>query len=176
MKSARYIVIAAFFTLGVFSLALYSSCKKNNCGSLNCGNGGVCTEGKCVCPTGYSGNSCQSGWSDAVVGTYNCVRTACHPIVGGDSTWQSAVVKSSTYGGYTINISNFDKSNITVTGTIDSTINGQAAIHIGTATGTAGLQASGFFYTASRTIQLTFTSSSVGGVGGYTCTMNMTKL
>lgn len=36
------------------------SCKKStSCGGLTCQNGSTCTSGKCECPAGYRGNSCE---------------------------------------------------------------------------------------------------------------------
>jgi hypothetical protein len=40
-------------------LLLISSCKKDPCESTVCFNGGVCNEGFCDCPTGYSGPQCE---------------------------------------------------------------------------------------------------------------------
>jgi hypothetical protein len=94
--------------------------------------------------------------------------------VGGDSTWQSAIIKSATNGGYTLNISNFDKSGVTVAAVIDSALGGQSKIQISPATGTTGIQASGYY--KDGVITLNFTTSSTGGVGGYSCKMVMTKL
>jgi hypothetical protein len=173
LKQFRYLFVAAILSVSIFSMVLYTSCKKNNCGSLNCQNGGACTDSKCVCPTGYSGNSCQAGWSDLSIGTYNCVKSNCTPAVSGASTWQSSITKDATSGGYKIHISNFDASNITVTASIDSAINGRNNIIVSTATGTAGIQASGYY--SNNVINLHFTTSSVGGVGGYQCDMAMTK-
>ena len=160
-------------TLGIFSAAVVSSCK-NKCGSTTCQNGGTCTDNKCVCPTGYSGNSCGSGWSDITIGTYNCVRSGCKPAVEGDSTWQSSITKNSVNGGYSINISRFDNSNFTVTATVDSNINGVSNVLISPATGTTGINATGTF--SNNVMTLNFTTSATGGVGGYTCKMVMTKL
>ena len=173
MKSFRYIVLTTLVTIGAFYIVIVSSCK-NKCGSTTCQNGGTCTSNKCVCPTGYSGNACQSGWSNVAIGTYNCVRSGCKPAVEGDSVWQSAVTKDATNGGYTIDISRFDNSNITLAATIDSAINGVSRIIISPATGTAGIIANGTY--SNNVIKLNFSASSVGGVGGYSCIMTMTKI
>ncbi len=173
MKQFRYIVIAAILCIGSFSVVLQSSCSKNKCGSTTCANGGSCVDSKCICPTGYSGNSCQTGWSDPAIGTYSCKRSSCSPRVADTSMWQSAITKNATNGGYSIYISNFDKSNITVIATIDSAINGKNKITVSPATGTTGIQASGYY--SNGVISLNFTSAT-GGVGGYTCDMVMTKL
>ncbi len=172
MNQFRYIFLSLLATISVFSAVVVSSCK-NKCGSTTCQNGGTCTSNKCVCPTGYSGNACQSGWSDVAIGTYKCVRSGCVPFVGGDTTWQSAVTKDATNGGYTIDISHFDNSSITLPARIDSAINGVNIITISPSTGTAGINATGTY--SNNVITLQFTST-VGGVGGYSCKMVMTKL
>ena len=169
MKYLRYILITALLTTGIFSSVLYTSCNKNKCGSTTCQNGGTCSGSVCVCPIGYSGISCQKGWSDIFIGTYKCKRNNCSPHVAGDSTWISSVTKSSTNGGYTINISNFDNSNITIAATVDS----NEHIVISTTPPSYGVNANGIY--SSGNINMSFTTSSVGGVGGYTCNMVMTK-
>lgn len=46
------------------------SCKKGSCEGIQCLNGGWCKNGKCKCPTGFSGSHCETKWTDIVVGTY----------------------------------------------------------------------------------------------------------
>lgn len=160
-------------TTGIFSVVLVTSCK-NKCGSTTCQNGGACTDNLCVCPIGFSGNACQTGWTDIFVATYKCQRYNCTPAVTGDTTyWQSAITKDATNPGYTIDISNFDNSNTTVAATVDSNINGVSNIEVSTVTGTYGINATGTY--SNDTIRLKFTTSSVGGVGGYTCQMVLGK-
>jgi hypothetical protein len=48
------LVILAFFTLG------FQGCLKDNCSHLTCYNGGICADGQCVCPSGYSGPNCET--------------------------------------------------------------------------------------------------------------------
>ncbi len=172
MKQFRYIILSLLATISIFGAVVVSSCK-NKCGSTTCQNGGTCTSNVCVCPTGYSGNACQTGWSDVAIGTYNCVRSDCKPAVEGDSTWQSAVTKDATNGGYTIDISRFDNSSITVAATIDSAINGISKITIAPSTGSAGINATGTY--TNNIITLDFTSA-VAGIGGFSCHIVMTKL
>lgn len=156
-------------TLGTFSLVVYTSCNKDKCGSTTCNNGGTCDGSTCVCPIGYSGSSCSTGWSDACIGTYDCMRANCSPAVTGLNSWKSAVTKDATNGGYTIDISDFDNSNTTIVATIDSAQN----IIVSPAVGSYGVSAKGTY--VNGRINLKFTTSSVGGVGGYTCNMVMTK-
>lgn len=66
-----------FLTLPVFILAIamfsFSSCDK--CRKVDCQNGGTCNEGTCECPDGTEGTSCETVWRDAIIGTYQCIRT-----------------------------------------------------------------------------------------------------
>lgn len=93
-----------------------------------CQNGGACTDNKCVCPEGYSGNACQNAWSTPAIGTYTCTQGTCTPSEKSIPSWQSVVTKASENGGYTINISNFAGSNLNVTATVDS--NGADSVQI----------------------------------------------
>ncbi len=172
MKRLNQVIITAVLTIGIFSLVFVTSCK-NKCGSTSCQNGGTCVSNTCVCPTGYSGNACQTGWSDVSIGTYVCTRSNCHPAVSGTGSWQSAVTKSATDGGFTINIANFNNSNTTIVATIDSNINGISKITISPAVGSYGVDATGTY--SNGVISLVFTSAGAGGLIGYNCNMTMKK-
>ena len=174
MRSSRLflttILLAAFAACSL----IYTSCK-NKCGSTTCQNGGTCESNVCVCPVGYSGNACQTGWADAAVGTYTCQRSNCNPAVAGVSYWQSSVTKDANNGGYTIDISNFNNSNTSVVATVDSSVNGVGLVKIGSSNGT-GTDATGHLVVANgiTTITLEF-QTYTGGVGGSQCTMTMRK-
>lgn len=46
----------------LFCIVIYSACTKtpsDTCENLSCLNGGTCTNGKCVCPTGFIGTNCE---------------------------------------------------------------------------------------------------------------------
>ena len=152
----------------LFGAVLHTGCT-NKCGSTTCQNGGTCTNNKCVCPAGYSGNSCQTAWSDEFIGTYKCSRSACSPSVAGINSWQSAITKASTNGGYTIYISNYDNSNITETATVDSA----GSLKITPASGTYGVSATGTW--AATAITMDFTTYVTGGSSSH-CTMTMVKM
>jgi hypothetical protein len=89
------------------------------------------------------------------------------PAVSDTTAWTSTVTKASTNGGYTVNISNFDNTNVTVQATIDSVGN-----MIIDPAGTGGIHASGNY--AAGIINFHFTTSVSGG-SGYSCYMAMTK-
>ncbi len=158
--------------LSAFGSVLYTSCK-NKCGSTTCQNGGTCQDNSCTCPTGYSGNSCQTGWSDPAIGTYNCTRSNCVPASTGANTWISAVTKSGTNGGFTINITNFDATGKTLVANIDSAIGGVNKIVVSQPAGSYGINATGTC--SGETINLHFTTSSPSGGAGYACNMVMVK-
>ena len=152
---------------GLFCVVLFTSCK-NKCGSTTCQNGGTCESNVCVCPIGYSGNACQTGWTDAVVGTYECKRSLCNPKSTDTLSWQSAITKDATNSGYTIDISNFDRSNVTQYGTMDSLGNISIVPSVG-----YGVNATGTYLNG--VVSLQFTTYNLGTLI-YKCEMTMTKL
>ena len=152
--------------LSVGGIVWLSSCK-NKCGSTTCQNGGTCSDNKCVCPTGYTGNACETASDAQTIGTYNCTRSNCSPAVAGVNTWKSSITSVSG-NGYEVNISNFDNSNTTVVATVDTANN----ITIVPATGTYGVAATGKY--ANDTMKLQFTTSSAVG-SGYRCDMTLVK-
>ena len=177
MRSFRFFPVAALFIALITCALVYTSCK-NKCGSTTCQNGGTCDNNACICPVGYSGNSCQTGWADASIGTYTCVRSACSPAVSGINTWQSSITKDATNGGYTVDISNFNNSNTTVVATVDTAAaNGSQLITISGATGTgSGTNARGSLTILNgvKTSSLQFVTYG-GGITGSTCEMTMRK-
>lgn len=54
-----------------FSILVLSSCVEDACESIICLNDGICENGTCECPVGFSGPTC------AVVGTGDCANIAC---------------------------------------------------------------------------------------------------
>ena len=66
MKNLLYIIVS-------ISLAL-SSCKTNPCKEVFCYNGGVCFDGVCRCPEGFSGDFCEVQDSTPSV-------TYCNPVI-----------------------------------------------------------------------------------------------
>ena len=176
MGTYRHFLVTTLLVALVSCSLIYTSCK-NKCGSTVCQNGGTCSNNVCVCPVGYSGNSCQQSWSSTAVGTYTCTRSSCSPVVSGVSYWQSTITTDATNGGYTIDISNFNNSNTTVVATIDSASNSYIQnITISPSLG-AGANASGYLSITGSvtTITLTRFTTYSGGVAGSTCEMKMVK-
>ena len=169
MKFLRHILVTALFTMGIFASVLYVGCK-NKCGSITCNNGGTCESNTCVCPTGYYGNSCQTAFISALLGTYNCSRSDCSQAVSGASTWVSVVSAASTNAGYTFLISNFNNTNTTLTATVDSLGN----VNTDLANGVSGVVAKGKFVAPTMTLHY-YTFSIASGIVGAECNMTMTK-
>lgn len=59
---ARYktILLSALGAFTVFTAVTFSSCKEDKCKAIVCAYGGVCTDGTCLCPSGYEGPQCET--------------------------------------------------------------------------------------------------------------------
>lgn len=66
----KSIVLSAFGAIAVFSAVTYSSCEGDKCKSIVCAYGGVCTDGQCLCPTGYEGPQCETVTRERYLGTW----------------------------------------------------------------------------------------------------------
>jgi len=72
MRSFFRIVLTGVMLTGVITLSLYTSCtKQNNCNGVHCQNKGSCSDGFCICPTGVSGDTCQTIFADLYANTYS---------------------------------------------------------------------------------------------------------
>lgn len=56
----KIIMLSALGALTAFSAVTFSSCNENKCKEIVCAYGGVCTDGQCLCPSGYEGNQCET--------------------------------------------------------------------------------------------------------------------
>ena len=157
------VLITTFVLLSVFTAVLYTSGCKSKCGSTTCQNNGSCVDNVCSCTTGYSGTSCETLWTTQYLGSYTCSQV-CTPSLG-SATWTSNITASTTNGSYTLSITNFGNQNITVSATVD----GNGAVTVPDANGVAG---SGTF--ANGVMKLHYTTNT-NNVGGYNCTLTMTK-
>lgn len=50
-------------------------CKDDACKDVSCENGGICFEGKCVCPDEYEGDHCETRKMADLTGTYSVTET-----------------------------------------------------------------------------------------------------
>jgi hypothetical protein len=71
MKLFRQIALSAFLTVGAFGAIFYTSCSKDKCKDVTCNNGGTCTDGNCVCTTGYEGTNCETASRDKFLKTWS---------------------------------------------------------------------------------------------------------
>lgn len=56
----RSILLTASIVTTGFAAVFVSSCAEDKCKALVCANGGVCSEGACVCPSGWEGSQCET--------------------------------------------------------------------------------------------------------------------
>ncbi|RYZ53757.1 MAG: hypothetical protein EOP49_06625 [Sphingobacteriales bacterium] len=56
----KTILLSALGALSVFSAVTVSSCNEDKCKAIVCAFGGVCTDGACLCPSGYEGPQCET--------------------------------------------------------------------------------------------------------------------
>lgn len=70
MRSIRFILLSAFFTLSVFGGVVYTSCTKDACKGITCLNGGRCGGGACQCKSGLGGSNCEVIYRELYSNTY----------------------------------------------------------------------------------------------------------
>ncbi|MCD6064341.1 MAG: uncharacterized protein K0R82_2252 [Flavipsychrobacter sp.] len=70
MKCYRTLLFAVVCTISAFAIVTYSACTKDPCKKANCLNGATCDDGRCVCPTGFSGIHCEKD----VCANVNCLN------------------------------------------------------------------------------------------------------
>ncbi len=56
----KTILLSALGALTVFAAVTISSCNNDKCKAIVCAYGGVCTDGACICPSGYEGPQCET--------------------------------------------------------------------------------------------------------------------
>lgn len=66
----KTIVLSALGALSVFSAVTISSCTEDKCKAIACAYGGVCSDGKCLCPSGYEGPQCETVNRTRYLGTW----------------------------------------------------------------------------------------------------------
>jgi len=91
---------------------------KDPCLAKSCKNGGTCVMGNCECPTGFSGDSCETNNRDRVLGVYNSVVNSgssyCNP-----SVYQITIEVSSLGSNYVL-IKNINGFGADVFGTVNA--------------------------------------------------------
>jgi hypothetical protein len=71
MKPMRLIVLSSFLTIAFIYGITYTACKKDACNNVVCDNKGTCDGGKCTCPVGYEGPTCDTLSRNKFVFTYS---------------------------------------------------------------------------------------------------------
>lgn len=67
MKHLKFILLTVLTASVFFSVVIVTSCtKKPSCSAITCQNGGYCSNGSCICPTGFSGTFCQNAKITAI--------------------------------------------------------------------------------------------------------------
>lgn len=66
MKFIKLLSVLALF----FTVVLFQSCETDPCENVTCLNDGICLDGTCDCPTGYSGADCGTHCSADIIGTW----------------------------------------------------------------------------------------------------------
>ncbi|HTN47684.1 MAG TPA: hypothetical protein VL098_15145 [Flavipsychrobacter sp.] len=54
----KTILLSSIGVISAFSLVTFSSCE-DKCKTISCAYDGICSEGKCICKTGYEGPQCE---------------------------------------------------------------------------------------------------------------------
>lgn len=71
MKSRlQAILFSAAVALAGFSATVFTACKEDKCKGIVCAYGGVCQDGRCLCPSGYEGPQCETINRDRYKGTW----------------------------------------------------------------------------------------------------------
>lgn len=68
----RFSILLIFVAI---TFSLYS-CNSDSCANLNCFNGGICVDGSCMCPEGFTGQYCQTEIDQRAIflGVYDCTE------------------------------------------------------------------------------------------------------
>lgn len=64
------ILLSAAVTLAGFTAVTLNACKEDKCKGIVCAYGGVCQDGRCLCPAGYEGPQCETVNRDRYKGTW----------------------------------------------------------------------------------------------------------
>lgn len=102
MRHYSKILLTAFTVMMLFSGIIYTSCHRDPCRNVYCQNGGACSNGTCLCPSGYTGNRCQYVSATSIT-YYNNTFTPVYITINGVSTTipsGGSVIYDGTPGDY----------------------------------------------------------------------------
>ena len=169
MNRFKNIAFSALLTISAFSVVTYTSCSKDECKDVVCNNGGTCSGGSCLCPTGYEGTNCETLSATKFIGSWRTTTEAC--TVSGSNSQYDIVIAPSGTAAATLLISNLYAAGKTSTATFTNatqfTIASQAFGASGTISGTGSI--SGTQVTISYSV-------TVGGVTDVCNNVTFTKL
>lgn len=66
----KTVLISAVATVSAFASITYTSCNRDKCKTITCANGGVCNEGRCICPSGFEGSNCETVTRNKFLGNW----------------------------------------------------------------------------------------------------------
>lgn len=67
----KTIMLSALGALTAFTAVTVSSCNEDKCKAIVCAYGGVCSDGMCLCLSGYEGNQCETITRTRYLGVWN---------------------------------------------------------------------------------------------------------
>jgi len=67
----KIVMLSALGALTAFSAVTFSSCNEDKCKAIVCAYGGVCTDGQCLCASGYEGNQCETVTRNRYLGVWH---------------------------------------------------------------------------------------------------------
>ena len=161
MKNLKFLT----FCLVIFSMTLLNqSCEDDPCKDVTCQNGGVCVDGTCDCPDGYSGTSCEVADSDQFLGTYTVVENC--GLSGIDN--YSITITASGNSPQEVQVANLYDGGDNLNATIDGN-----NITIPSQVGGTGVTYDGSGSISGNTLTLSFIVAAQGS--SDTCTATCTK-
>src|ERR1700733_2690853 len=70
MKFWKPTLLTTLLFAAFIVIFLYTACEQNPCNNVTCFNGGSCSSGKCICPTGFENTQCQDESVKRYIGVY----------------------------------------------------------------------------------------------------------
>ncbi len=67
----KIVILSALGALTAFSAVTFSSCNEDKCKAITCAYGGVCSDGQCLCASGYEGVQCETITRQRYLGTWH---------------------------------------------------------------------------------------------------------
>jgi hypothetical protein len=118
MKQTKTILLTAVIMVCLFSAVLFTACTQSSnnnatptpdpCASVTCYNGGTCSNGACVCPSGWTGTYCQTAVAKVpLTGLIEFVNNSKNPYAVYISGILQTTLSGNTHISYTANIGTY---------------------------------------------------------------------